>query len=69
MLEPSNAKLVLSEALIDDIGKTIERSLELSAKAENLRERARELSETSRRLRERSSRIKFQVGLYPELFD
>ena len=69
MLEPSNAKLVLSEALIDEIGKTIERSVDLSAKAENLREQARELSERSRRLRERASRIKFQVGSYPELFD
>ena len=69
MLEPSNAKLVLSEALIDEIGKTIERSLDLSARAENLREQARELSETSRRLRERSSRIKFQVSSCPELLD
>ena len=69
MLEPSNEKLVLSEALIVEIGKTIERSLDLSARADNLRERARELSETSRRLRERSSRIKSRVGLGPELFD
>ena len=69
MLEPSNEKLVVSEALSDEIGKMIERSLDLSAKAEKLCEHARELSETSRRLRERSSRIKFQVGLCPELFD
>jgi hypothetical protein len=69
MLEPSNAKLVLSEALIEEIGKTIERSLDVSVKAENLRERARELRETSRLLRVRSSRIRFRLDLCPGLFD
>lgn len=69
MQEPANANLVFSESARRRTLKTIERSLDLSAKAEDLRKRARDLCETSRLLREKSSHLSFDVGLRPELFD
>lgn len=68
MLERSNAKLVFPESTHRRNWKTIERSLDLSAKAEELRQQARELCETSRLLRAKSARIKLEVES-PELCD